>query len=217
MNESPVINRGDGGGMHGMVFVVLAAAASFVPAFHLWPFLWLAAIAAYAVVVAAVPALRASFRPLRFGHASKPSVAATGILAVGSCLVLVAFQVLMHPDLRDRANLLPTTGLGGLLAAGMIFATLNALLEEVVFRGILFDAVESQWGAWVAVIATAGIFGFGHMRGYPPGPSGAVLAGIYGFCLGGLRAFTGGIGLPVIAHIAADATIFTLVACSGTV
>ena len=40
---------------------------------------------------------------------------------------------------------------------------------------------------------------------------GAVLAGIYGLALGCLRVFTCGLGLPVIAHIVADATIFILV------
>ena len=31
------------------------------------------------------------------------------------------------------------------------------------------------------------------------------------------KLFTGGIGLPVVAHIAADATIFTIVAHSGVI
>jgi hypothetical protein len=42
-----------------------------------------------------------------------------------------------------------------------------------------------------------------------------VLAGIYGLCLGWLRVFSGGLGLPVIAHIAADATIFTIIGRAG--
>ena len=79
----------------------------------------------------------------------------------------------------------------------------------------MFDAVQSEWGGGVAIFATAFLFGYGHMRGYPPGPLGAMLAGIYGLCLGWLRVFAGGIGLGVIAHIAADATIFTIVARSG--
>ncbi len=48
-----------------------------------------------------------------------------------------------------------------------------------------------------------------------PVPLGALLAGLYGLALGWLRVVTGGIGLPVIAHIAADATIFTIAARSG--
>jgi membrane protease YdiL (CAAX protease family) len=59
------------------------------------------------------------------------------------------------------------------------------------------------------------LFGLGHLHGYPPGHVGALLAGIFGFCLGCLRVYTGGLGLPVIAHIAADATIFQIVADAG--
>jgi membrane protease YdiL (CAAX protease family) len=62
----------------------------------------------------------------------------------------------------------------GLLIAGIIFAFLNAFLEELLFRGIFFGAVESQTGTTMAVVITAALFGFGHMHGYPPGPTGAV-------------------------------------------
>jgi len=142
-------------------------------------------------------------------------IAAAATIAVGSSVMLVGFQVLMQPDLRSFANVLPISALGGVLTTGVLFSIFNALFEEVIFRGILFDAIDSQWGASFAVIATSLLFGYGHMHGYPPGPLGAVLAGIYGLCLGWLRLFSGGLGLPVLAHIAADATIFTVVARSG--
>jgi uncharacterized protein len=98
------------------------------------------------------------------------------------------------------------------MAAGICFSIFNALLEELIFRGILFDSLESQWGPWGAAIGTAALFGYGHMHGYPPGISGALLAGIYGLCLAALRIHTDGPFLPVLAHITADATIFTLAA-----
>ena len=82
----------------------------------------------------------------------------------------------------------------------------------MVFRGILFDAVESLWGRWIAAIATAFLFGYGHLHGYPPGVTGAILAGIFGLCEGWLRVFSGGLGLPILAHMVADATIFAIVA-----
>ena len=102
-----------------------------------------------------------------------------------------------------------------MIVAGFIFAVLNAFLEELLFRGVFFFAVEAQTGAPMAVVITAALFGYGHMHGYPPGPLGAVLAGVYGLALGWLRVSTGGLGLPVLAHIAADATIFIIVVNSG--
>jgi membrane protease YdiL (CAAX protease family) len=203
--------------MHGVIFFALLAAAAFVPGFRVWPLLWLVPLAVYGILVAAVPALRASFQPWRFGRVTTAGVLAALILAAGSCAVLVAFEILTHPDVSEYRSFLPVSALGGVIAAGVIFPILNALLEEIVFRGVLFDAVESQWGAWVAITVTAALFGYGHMRGYPAGLAGAVLAGIYGLCIGGLRVFTGGIGLGVFAHIAADATIYFIVARAGVI
>ena len=201
--------------MHALALFALIGAALAVPVFRTWPLLWLVPLASYAALVAAVPPLRATFRPWRFGRLSAPAVIATLLITLGSCAVLLAFHVFARPDLNAYRGFLPVSALGGVLLAGVLFSVFNALFEEVVFRGVLFDAVESRWGVWVAVVATAFLFGYCHMSGYPPGPPGAVLAGIYGLCLGGLRVFSGGIGLPVIAHIAADATIVTILARSG--
>jgi uncharacterized protein len=192
----------------------MVAAAS-VPILRVWPWPWLAPLAAYAVLLAIVPGMRATFRGWRFGKISTPAVIATLVIGAGACVVLAAFDHFAKPDVRALGEFLPVSALGGLVVAGVIFSIGNALLEEVIFRGVLFEAVESQFGVWGAVIGTAALFGYGHMHGYPPGPMGAVLAGIFGLCLGWLRVFTGGLGLPVLAHIAADATIFTIVARAG--
>jgi membrane protease YdiL (CAAX protease family) len=202
--------------MHGLVIIALIAVATFVPVFRMWPLLWVVPLIGYAGLVRLVPPLRATFRPWRFGRVSSSTVAATVAIAVGSCAVLVTFHLLAQPDVSAFRTYLPVATLGGIVAAGVLFSLCNALFEELIFRGILFDAIESEWGVWIAVAGTAFLFGYGHLGGYPPGPVGAVLAGIYGLCLGGLRVFSGGLGLPVAAHIAADATIFTIVARSGS-
>jgi hypothetical protein len=141
-------------------------------------------------------------------------LAALGIAAV-SCAALFLFEWSQHPDLHTYAVALPDLHGTRLLFAGIIFAILNAFLEELLFRGIFFDAIESQTGTTMAVIITAVMFGYGHMHGYPPGPIGAVLAGAYGLALGCLRVFTKGLGLPVLTHLTADATIFTIVVKAG--
>ncbi len=146
---------------------------------------------------------------------SRETIGATAILIAGSCSVLVVFHVRTRPDVSGYRDALPISALGGVLSAGVLFSVFNALFEELIFRGILFDAAEALGGTVTAIAATAVVFGYCHLRGYPPGPLGAVLAGIYGLCLGWLRVFSGGLGLPVIAHIAADATIFTIIATAG--
>ena len=103
------------------------------------------------------------------------------------------------------------------LVAGFVFAALNAILEELVFRGVLLDALEAQWGGMVAVVTTAILFGLGHLSGYPPGRDGAILAGLYGVVLGWLRVRTGGLFLPIFAHIGADATIYGILVYAGAI
>ncbi len=102
------------------------------------------------------------------------------------------------------------------MLAGCCFSIGNAVLEEVAFRGILFDALAGEWNAAVAVVVTALVFGFIHQAGYPPGSLGAVLAGLYGVALGVLRVWTGGLLVPMFCHVFADATIFGILVSTGT-
>jgi CAAX protease family protein len=201
--------------LHGLAFVLIVAIAWSVPTLRQWPALWLVPLAAYLLLVLVVPRLRHSFRVWRFGAVTPTSIVATALITVLSCGALIAFHHYSQPDLSRYAGRLPIMALGGVAAAGVIFSIVNATCEEVFFRGILYDSMESISGRGVAIVLTAAVFGRGHMEGYPPGVLGAVLAGFYRLALGVLRAFTGGIGLGIIAHIAADATIFTLLARSN--
>lgn len=201
--------------LHGLLFFLLLIAGTFVPVLRVWPALWIAPLAAYAALVSMIQPLRGSYRPWRLGRVTRPGILAALGIAVVSCSAVAIFHYLVHPDVHAFAAYLPVTTLPTVLALGVLFAIVNALCEEVIFRGILFDAVESQWGVRGAVIGTAFLFGYGHLRGYPPGPLGAVLAGLYGLCLGWLRVYSGGLVLPILVHITADATIFAIVARSG--
>src|SRR5262249_15805108 len=96
-------------------------------------------------------------------------------------------------------------------------SVVNAVLEELIFRDVLYQAVDAERGAAVAIAVTALFFGLGHVRGYPPGPLGAVLAGGYGVALGMLGLWPGGLALPVACPVGSDATIFgILVSAEGS-
>jgi membrane protease YdiL (CAAX protease family) len=209
------MRRSGWGGLHGLLFFALFMATPMIPSLRVWPLFWIVPLLAYATVIALTPTLRATFRPWSFGSLSARNLLATLIIAGVSCTALVIFHLLAKPDLQFYRGLLPAAVLRHILFAGFFFSVGNALLEELVFRGILFDALEAEWGKLVSVLGTSALFGYGHLHGYPPGPLGAVLAGIYALALGSLRIFTSGLGFPVIAHIAADATIFTLLVRSG--
>jgi membrane protease YdiL (CAAX protease family) len=152
---------------------------------------------------------------LRLGRLSAGTVATTLVVMALTSLVLLALQAAIQPNLRSYRDALPFEALGNVAVAGVVFSIVNATLEEVVFRGILFDAVRSQWGVWITLISTAVLFGVGHWRGYPPGALGACLAGVFGFVMGVLRLWSCGLILPILAHVAADATIYCILVRSG--
>ena len=96
------------------------------------------------------------------------------------------------------------------MLAGILFPAVNAALEELIFREILFDAIRSEWGPVLALGTTSVLFGYGHLNGYPPGLARHCLAGIYSVLLGLLRIASGGLLLPIAAHIVADVTIYLI-------
>ncbi len=201
----------------GVAFVMFMACALSVPALRRWPWLWLAPLVPYLLLVVCVPPVRRSLSWLRLGHLSTAAVVATLGIIVLTTSALLLFHATAQPDVRSYRAFLPLNALGGVIVAGIVFCTVNAVLEELVFRGVLFDAVRSQWGTWGTLIGTAMLFGLGHLHGYPPGPIGACLATVFGFGAGALRFWTGGLLLPIVAHMGADATIYYILVHSGGV
>jgi membrane protease YdiL (CAAX protease family) len=212
------MKRADWRQVHALILTASLAAAVCIPALCIWPWPWVVPLVGYAGIVALVPPLRRTFPRWRFGRVSKTGVIATALIAAGSSAVLLAFQQYARPDTGGIGGYLPFVFLQrilGAMAAAYLFSGLNAFFEEMIFRGIFFDALKPSWGSFAAILVTAFFFGYGHLRGYPPGPLGAVLAGLFGLCLGWLRFFTRGIGLPFLAHMVADLTIFRILTTSG--
>jgi membrane protease YdiL (CAAX protease family) len=151
----------------------------------------------------------------RAGIVSPSNCVATLGITLLSCASLLSYQAVFQPDLAALGAALPVQALGGVVLAGAVFALLNATLEELVFRGVLFDSLEPEWGWQVAVLVTAILFGLGHSHGYPPGWPGACMAAAYGGMLGVLRVQTGGLLLPICAHVVADVTIYGILVRAG--
>ena len=196
--------------MHAVVFLAAFVVAVTAISPLRWPWYLVLPLAAYALVVAVWPRLRRSVPRLTVGRMSGRALLAAVVLAAATVIALVSFHVLVRPDVSGLAVGLPVAAFSSLLLAGVCFSTINAALEELIFRGILWEATAAEWNQGIALVATSIFFGLGHLHGYPPGPLGAVLAGVFGSALGLLRLWTGGLGLAILVHICADATIFTL-------
>jgi membrane protease YdiL (CAAX protease family) len=99
-----------------------------------------------------------------------------------------------------------------LLALG--FALTNAAMEEIIFRGIMMEALDNAFGAGhLSNVIQAFSFGAVHYQsGFPNGVCGFVMVFVYGLMLGILRRQSRGILAPWMTHIAADITIFMILA-----
>ena len=202
----------------GLFFAAWIAVAGGFPSLG-WPWYLALPLLAYGVIVVAVGPLRRTAPKLAVGRMSGWPLAYATVLALGATGALVAFQAAMRPNLDELAAKIPVDWFGNLLLAGVCFSVINAVLEELIFRCLLWEVVSEEWNQGTALVVTTVLFGIGHMQGYPPGTIGATLAGLYGLSLGALRWWTGGLGLAIACHVSADATIFCIligtVACEA--
>jgi membrane protease YdiL (CAAX protease family) len=99
------------------------------------------------------------------------------------------------------------------------FALANAAAEELVYRGILQDALEQCFPtrAWLVLALQASAFAAAHFQaGFPNGLMGYAMTFVYALMLGFLRQRTRGMLAPWAAHVAADAVIgISLVLLAG--
>lgn len=90
------------------------------------------------------------------------------------------------------------------------FACLNAAMEEILFRGIMLEALDSALGEtiWTVGIQSAAFAAFHYLAGFPNGLLGVLMVFVYGLMLGMIRRRARGMLAPWVAHVVADITIF---------
>ena len=200
-----------------LLWIALVAA---VPLFRLWPLVLLVPLLAYAAVVIAVAPLRRSVGWLRAGRFDGGTQLLIFVTVIVSAMALVAWVAWTKPDLGHHLALVPNVPIWVLPLTAVAFAALNAAMEEIIFRGVLMEALDSALGAgWRAIAVQAVAFAAGHyLSGFPNGALGFVMVLVYGVLLGLIRRRAAGLLAPWLAHAAADLVIFSIlvVMVSGT-
>ncbi len=191
---------------------VLGLVGVFVVAATRAPLLLVVVTLAYLFWAAARPAVREE-TGLRFGRGRRADMllsAATGLASSGA---LAAWLAASRADLADLAAGIPHWSGPALVALAFGFGVVNAVIEEVLFRGVIWSGLASVLRNPTAVLLSqAACFGAAHYRGFPRGWAGAALAAVFGLLLGILRKRTGGLLWPVVCHVLPDIVIFLLVA-----
>lgn len=148
---------------------------------------------------------------VRLGRLGWSEFGAILIIALVSGTALVAWVELLRPDLSGFIAMLPHWPTVLLLLLGVGFSIVNAVLEELLWRGFLQSWLLSVVNPAVAIGVQAVSFGTFHFTGFPGGLVGIALATVYGLMLGGLAFRCRGLLAPCAVHILADSVIFAIV------
>src|SRR5207244_4866277 len=129
-----------------------------------------------------------SFRPLRqtvgwlrMGHPTLPMWITAATVAVGSAVSLLLWFKLARPDVKSLAGLIPMWSPARLAFLGVGFALFNAAWEEMIWRGVVFDALErTRLPSGTVVLMQAVSFGVIRLHVFPSGMVGICVVSSYG-------------------------------------
>ncbi len=131
-------------------------------------FLYIIPIAVYAAVVLIVPPIRRETGWLKWGAVTPRLIAGSLVVVVLSSAALILWYRIVQPDITAFTRFIPQWPLPLLLLGGLGFAILNGVVEEVIFRGIVWDGVAALVPApLVLLIVQALFFGAGALLGGP--------------------------------------------------
>jgi len=204
------------GTLLGLGLTATVAAESLLPwQLAWWPLPGLVGVGVYLLSATLTGETRGS-PPIRLGRLGAADIWMVACVVLTSASVLLVFFRVAPPRLGTGASLLTTLTPWSLVIAGIAFALLNALVEEVLFRGAVLHHLGEALGWWTAAVVQALAFGMLHLNGYPYGPLGVALAAVYGLILGAMRLRSGGLLAPWIAHVLTDIVIFVLIVKTAT-
>jgi hypothetical protein len=159
-------------------------------------------------------ALASRYRP-EFGAPQLPRgellLGATLLCGLVTPIALVGWVALLKPDVSNIVQAVPDYPLAALMAGAVVFAVVNAALEEWIWRGVVQTRLTELFSPTVAIVVQAVSFGIAHAWGFPRGVAGVLLVSVWGVMLGVLRHHAQGLLAVVLAHIVADATIAAIV------
>lgn len=83
----------------------------------------------------------------------------------------------------------------------LILIILLALLEEIIFRGIIYRIIEQSLGTWLALIISAVLFGIGHITNSHADFLGILSVAVAGIFLGVLYTLRSRLWYPLAVHV----------------
>jgi len=177
----------------------------------LWPLPIALALVSVLIIGKLLEFTRGEFDWIKRGDFGRRQIAIIAVVAAVSGISLVAWCVTVRPDISDLAGRVPRLHPILLIVTGLLFSLINAVCEEFIWRGIIFNALERTFlPSAGALFLQALSFGAAHVHGFPRGASGIVLASIFGYIMGCVRQQAKGLAAPIAAHFFADVVIYSI-------
>lgn len=199
---------------HLILFAVLwsTMAAAFAE-FRSMPLSIVAPVGLYGLAVVTVAPLRRTAPWLMLGSISAVTVIWSVVITLASGIALYIWSRTFGPDFSGLRSWLSSMPLWQIAVAGVVFASVNAAAEELVFRGVVQSVARNAGMTRTASnLLQAACFACLHYAGgFPGGVTGMALTFVYGIVLGWLRDRSGGMFAPWLTHAATDITIFILI------
>ncbi|MDY7034016.1 MAG: CPBP family intramembrane glutamic endopeptidase [Thermodesulfobacteriota bacterium] len=202
-------------GIHIALFVFLfLLLVDLVPLFEIWPLSILVPLALYGIVVRIIPQLRHYVGWMHMGSINSKVIKLVIATVCASVLALIGWVILVNPDMEHHLAFISELPYWAYPFVGVGFAIFNASMEEIIFRGIFMEALDSALGSdYRSVCVQAIPFAALHyLAGFPNGALGFIMVLIYGILLGAIRRKSRGMLAPLVAHVMADITIFAILA-----
>lgn len=181
--------------------------------YYSFQFLSLAPFLLSTVIILPFPQTREALSWVKKGTVDRVStilLGLTGILSVVALLIWAIWTDTLGIGTQLAQGITSQYPLWFILVVGIpFFALVNAFAEEVVYRGVLQEALIQVFPQMpvVLVLQTSAFAAFHFAMGFPNGWVGYGMVFVWGLMLGYLRIRTGGMLIPYITHVIADLTI----------
>ena len=131
-------------------------------------------------------------------YSIKCLVAGVGVSGVSLLWIMLAEQLPALKSSLDAMNMGNENIGGGSFIGAVVVAVIGApLIEEIVFRGIVFRSLRRVSPAWVAILASSVLFGLYHMN-----PVQIVYATLMGIVAGIIYEKSNNLLFPILVHVA---------------
>ncbi len=157
----------------------------------------------FTALLIALPSLRKDVDWWKVDLLSNQILVQAGVAIVLGCGVMMLYIHFNQESLARFIDMLPTGGLLKIVLLGVAFALLNAVVEEYIIRGMVWNGLAKTFSKpQLITLIQAALFGLSHYWGLPGGLMGVLMVFIWSLAMGYFRIKTGGLIIVIVAHFA---------------